>query len=67
MAVAVEKAASTSWLERSHGTGDPRPYHAAVMTLKASAEEQIDKILPPGLKDAFAQYRKFRRGHRVRG
>ena len=37
--------------------GDPRPYHAAVMSLKASAEETIDKILPPGLKQAFAQYR----------
>lgn len=36
---------------------NPRPYHAAVMALKYSAEQTIDDILPPGLKEAFSEYR----------
>ena len=56
--LALRQSFSTAYDEIPLGVnGDPRPYHAAVMSLKASAEETIDKILPPGLKQAFAQYR----------
>jgi hypothetical protein len=56
--LALRQSFSTAYDEIPLGVnGDPRPYHAAVMSLKSSAEETIDKILPPGLKEAFAQYR----------
>lgn len=56
--LSLRQSFSTAYDEIPLGVnGDPRPYHAAVMSLKSSAEDTIDKILPPGLKDAFAQYR----------
>jgi hypothetical protein len=38
--------------------GNPRPYHAALMSLKAETEKAIDELLPKGLRQANAQYRK---------
>ena len=37
--------------------GTPRPYHAAVMAIKAPTDSFIDNILPPQLRGAFDQYR----------
>lgn len=39
--------------------GNPRPYHAAVMALKDSADTAIGKILPEDLKKSFGEYSRY--------
>jgi hypothetical protein len=56
--LSLRQSFSTAYDEIPLGVnGDPRPYHAAVMSMKTAAEQTIDRILPPNLKEAFAQYR----------